>query len=108
MEIHALSLSYYYYYYYYNILSLSILLFCSLLLTPYSLRRSNRSRHPRPELKRLFCSLLPATFSSSPCCLFAGTVVDCPLDGWAACSHVTSFGDAARLRGVELFAQLGS
>ena len=50
----------------------------------------------------------PATFSSSPCCLFAGTVVDGPLDGWAACSHVTSFGDAARLRGVELFAQFGS
>ena len=50
----------------------------------------------------------PATFSSSPCCLFAGTVVDGPLDGWAACSHVTSFGDAARLRALDLFVQLGS
>ena len=35
-------------------------------------------------------------------------LVDGPLDGWAACSHVTSFGDAARLRDIELFVQLGS
>ena len=45
----------------------------------------------------------PDTFSRSRCCLFTGTVDDV-LDGLAASSHVTSLGEAARLRGATDFA----